>query len=622
MPIVIDDIERVGRGVGPWTIPARRAFAKSSAYWVLRRSLNRYVARQTAGGRSFLIAGHRGAGKTALVEQVVNDMRWDAIESVAAGGVVDAPRRPFIVKLHGPSLIAPTWGSLPSKDSEDPQSVTEPAHRALIQITLALYRAFAQEIGSGFELHAQAVVPRTDHLEFAGQLQLELDQAPDPATIRYFWKRLSRLNAGVLWPDPPAGLDGLPADQGVREVVALATAAQAFRVCAGKPSQTEANSDAFEREIEAKTTGGLDFKGAANKLMGVVLGVGASALAQANQRSLTEIIGLGLATGLLSTLALNWTDTRRTTRKRARDYTFIRDFSVATLDRELPLAIDRIKSAGLVPVFVVDELDKIPQSAVKIAELLTQLKHIVTDFGFFCFLTDRDCFEAMGLAINASAYPVEHTVFSDRLLITYEPPELTEHLRNLTRWDDSAGSEEKEIDRRAQRILVLETVLRARPHFIDVTRRLARACDVNDQVRATSDDLNRPHCELAATFQLAIQLVFEDPVTRMRLEEDPGILQHLVDTLYWPVGAWEREEAEFEYDEDRLRTYLAARGGAGSTPPTAPTLSFLLDRLSALFDYLEDTTRISARLLSGADANKPWATVLPTFTSALVSRDA
>jgi hypothetical protein len=187
------------------------------------------VAGQTAGGRSFLIAGHRGAGKTALVEQVVNDMRWDAIESVAAGlEELQPPRRPFLVKLHGPSLLGP---ALPTEasDPSDPQKVTDPAHRALIQITLALYRALAQEMGTGFELHAQSENLVRDQLEFAGQLQLELDQAPDPSVLRFYWKRLGRLRAGILWPDPPLGARARPADQGIREVVALATAAQASR---------------------------------------------------------------------------------------------------------------------------------------------------------------------------------------------------------------------------------------------------------------------------------------------------------------------------------------------------------------------------------------------------------
>jgi hypothetical protein len=72
------------------------------------------------------------------------------------------------------------------------------------------------------------------------------------------------------------------------------------------------------------------------------------------------------------------------------EYHFLRDRSVETLDRELPLVIERIRDAGLAPVFLIDELDKIDDLESSMAQLVQRMKHLVADYSFFCFLTDRD----------------------------------------------------------------------------------------------------------------------------------------------------------------------------------------------------------------------------------------
>ena len=58
---------------GNWPRPGRPPFMASDAYRVLLTEMRRYVHEEVAG-RAFLISGYRGAGKTTLVQRVVDDL--------------------------------------------------------------------------------------------------------------------------------------------------------------------------------------------------------------------------------------------------------------------------------------------------------------------------------------------------------------------------------------------------------------------------------------------------------------------------------------------------------------------------------------------------------------------
>ena len=70
MPLRLSQvISRTPAGhVGPenWLEASTRVFIGSTAFDIVKRDLRRYVDGEI-NGRSHLIAGHRGAGKTALV---------------------------------------------------------------------------------------------------------------------------------------------------------------------------------------------------------------------------------------------------------------------------------------------------------------------------------------------------------------------------------------------------------------------------------------------------------------------------------------------------------------------------------------------------------------------------
>src|SRR5262245_38821481 len=141
----IDDRERqsIEPWVGEWHFPERARFITSDAYDTFSRELQRYVSGEVKG-RSFLVAGHRGAGKTSMVRQAVEDLNRRIIDSAfRSGGVPSpitdrtvAPQRPLLVKLHGPSLIEP------DKAGANAGAATVGPH-PLVHVTIALYRALA-----------------------------------------------------------------------------------------------------------------------------------------------------------------------------------------------------------------------------------------------------------------------------------------------------------------------------------------------------------------------------------------------------------------------------------------------------------------------------------------------
>src|SRR5215510_895577 len=102
MPLILN------RNVDPLT-PASKTVAahviESSGMTQLVREMIRY-ARGEMTGRSYLIAGHRGVGKTTMVRK--------AFEVVTTRLANERMRmRPLYVELHGPDLVSSVRNSTP-----------------------------------------------------------------------------------------------------------------------------------------------------------------------------------------------------------------------------------------------------------------------------------------------------------------------------------------------------------------------------------------------------------------------------------------------------------------------------------------------------------------------------
>jgi hypothetical protein len=314
------------------------------AYRQLRSDLLRYC-RGEVTGRSFVVSGHRGAGKTTLLLALVEDLR--AASKVGVGAATGRRvRRPFMVSVSAPDVY--------ERPTDPKKADLQPGDRLLQHLSRQMHFAAADEFARAYRARASAVRagvrPRPELLAAAGQLGIELRAGARLDAIRRFWGLARAFDHGVLFAEP---WEDQPADQGVRELVALDASAEAYQIAIGKV--------ASEREIGAKS----DTPAAVNWSetlksgigpVGAVLGSVAGATLVANSSFTTTLAASGA--GLLLALGLTSSVTQKISAARSDKSRFEPDTTIGSLAWRVPATIDLFFNAGLAPVFVVDELDK------------------------------------------------------------------------------------------------------------------------------------------------------------------------------------------------------------------------------------------------------------------------
>ena len=112
MALHLNEIEEALDWRDEWPLPARPQFLRSQTLDTFERELRRYVDEQIPG-RSFLISGHRGIGKTALANRAVDNVARTIIRDLTDPNVPTTNtmrpislQRPLLVKIHGPSLLS------------------------------------------------------------------------------------------------------------------------------------------------------------------------------------------------------------------------------------------------------------------------------------------------------------------------------------------------------------------------------------------------------------------------------------------------------------------------------------------------------------------------------------
>jgi hypothetical protein len=544
--------------------------ADSYAYNVILRELDEY-SRGYVGGRSFLIAGHRGSGKTTLVHKAIQDLARRYREEIQ-------PYRLLTVPLHGPSLLNEAISeqrvennSQSKGESDDPpenggsqeavKDETKIQEHVLRQITIALYRALANEMSRAFRERILAGNPTgVRSSELPAQMQLELDSIPDPVLLRDLWERAGLLEKGVLFSE------SIDPDQGAREILALATAAQAFRVVSGQLGETVSKkSDAqlkqegstAKRDSEESGSSSLFSPAQVKELINLFIGVLAGAFVGLGALSETNAFVAGAAailTTLLTSFGLNVTTSWSRTRVASKQYTFIREYSVATLSRELPVLVQRLRDAKIAPVFVIDELDKLLIPHTEIGYLVAYLKHFVTERTFTCFLTDRDYFEYLENLSLTKPYPKEHTYFTHRIFVLYKPNDLRNYLKEMVQDGSSPFLSDFEL-------LTFVLLHQARMHPFDMRREFSKL--IQHEVIQIPEYIRSDYgFRYSIMIQVAIEIILAEYDLEHRLNQDPNFGQFAYDALYFPSRSWAKGEALLDISKLAFEKYLAERLGS------------------------------------------------------------
>lgn len=581
--------------------------ASSEAGTILQAELQRYCEGQIAG-RSFLIAGHRGAGKTTMVNKVIDTVMKQADQ----GGL---PMRPLQVLLHGPSLLAtlpsdapaaqarkereaalqsaaaqPVRSALPgsagaailvmpsspAKD-EAPVAAAAPAPAALAadaaeelraqvaltQIVLALHRATATEFSQRFREHllppasADVRADGAERAELAAQFELELLESPPASRLREFWALIGAVETGVLFTGPrpstmqaPSAGGAYVLDQGARELVALNGICNAQQRISGVLSGQQTESANVAREWERAA--GIDFKSSdtLKPLAATLSGSLVTAGAAAGQADLLVAALMGLATAFVASTMFKSSSKSGGRRERKVDRTFIPDLGVRTLDRVIPVLIARLRNAGLAPVFVIDELDKIDDLHKAMDGMIRFLKKLVAENVFTCFLTDRGYMEALRIGTREEVYGKVSSYFSQQLLLAYGPGDLDRYLDQvLVSQDDDADRE------------ILKWVLRHRSqlHALELNRLLIslrgadESCLLGPSALRDSDVYR-----LDATLQVVIEYHLGCDDVQRWLMQRPRLRQALFDAVYYISRAWLTDQDEIDLGKEGTDDFRAS----------------------------------------------------------------
>jgi hypothetical protein len=594
--------------------------------------------------------------------------------------------RPLIVWLHGPSLfpqerapeakppdpkpnaavtstgvdgctvnvvVNPPSSPADAAQRTPPPPKTSDTALALEQITLALHRAIAREFAAGFQRQAESLIGLSaqwqdgssnwftvagsdlhrspgqivELAELAASFERELYESPDDARLREYWRRVNALRSGVLFPVSQANLrsvDAVDWTQGSLELAALSGVSQAYRRISGKYEMLEAIKD--ESQSKSESSFGIDsaagklFAPITSLLTGGLVGVGVLA-ADASGPGAT-IAGILAALG--ASLVFRASSSRSRAATTSREQKFIFDLSATTLDRILPILIERVRRAGLAPIFVVDELDKVDQLSRRILGMVHHLKKLVAENAFFAFLTDRTYFERLSQRTGALAYPVEYTYYTHLVFVSFTTQDFHEYLSGRpargtqpkrdgvlqlvpeapgttppvqppaggTVASDRAAPETapnvspprpvtEEIagiqaqttasaDELDLQVLPYFLLHRAQLHPLDLKRQLSSLRDVSGNLAMRRGQVRGEGYRLDVQMQVAIEMMLDRELIRAYLTRDPDDRRLVHDAMYYLTRRWKREEEVIDLSEKgelAFATYLSDRIGTEGVLP-------------------------------------------------------
>jgi nucleoside-triphosphatase THEP1 len=358
-------------------------------------------------GVSILIAGTRGMGKTTLTKLVVQRLIAD-----------DTGLIPLPLILHGPTVLRPDLSPKPRESGIVLQTHAEQRQakelrneqlkeRVLRELIASLYRHLCTHIVEAWQNATTQDPSLTSELrQLRAHLELKLDDAPNVVALRKIWRRSRLLDSGALPHLYPCHAREWPLDQGIREIAALAACANTYLLILGVMEETVSSTTSSiastrppseKPETEQKPTS-PEAKRADIKDLVTLIGPPALGTVVASVIGLTGgqfgavVAGMVFLFGIF---ASGFIMRRQRSEELRRDRVLKVDWGVKRLEREFPILLRRVKAAGLAPIFIVDELDKLENAAESLNGFLDLTKHIARDHAAFLFLSHRDYFEQL-----------------------------------------------------------------------------------------------------------------------------------------------------------------------------------------------------------------------------------
>ncbi|MCB9537680.1 MAG: hypothetical protein H6704_15625 [Myxococcales bacterium] len=497
----------------PLSPEARRAGEESvvidsPARQRLAREIERYVAGDITG-RAFLVSGAAGAGKTTMV--------LSAIER-AATRCAEHGRRPLPVRLSAPALVE-SLEAPPSTAQSSPEPAAKQENKRLMMLLAqALAKATADAFLDRFELAAGD----DDRLrDTVAELRVALEGAPTFDELQSVWRQFGVARDGVLF-------DASRRRQGIRELGALWHTLRVHQVVTGqltvKTENDQTDTDKTEAKQELSPQPSKLYDATIALFAGAAVGGGAAA---EGEFGLAGVLALGGT--LLANAVLKYTRTTSVERKRALTYDFEPTLSLASLSRLLPALAEQLRTIGLAPVFVVDDLDRAGEAGL-VERTVGRLKSYFTDQAFFVFLGEPP---ADG----------ERNGYSDTLFLAYRPEHVRAYLDRVVHPGRPQADDDMDVD--AERALVnYALLLRSSLRMSNLHAELDGLC-AGDDVLVANAPRTRPRDWPAIGAEVFLQLVIEqvlgDDALAQRLAHDDRFAHAAIELLYRLADRWRAE---------------------------------------------------------------------------------
>ncbi|WP_157695855.1 hypothetical protein [Caballeronia hypogeia] len=485
----------------------------------------------------------------------------------------DGPKPDVVPGQSPPEVQAgaaspPPKAADPSKAAATPASTPEPE---------------SPDTGLADDADAILLHEKSDWLELAAQFETELMENPPAVRLRQFYACIGALGSGVLRAPQNPRVDTRASDQGARELVALNGICMAHQRVSGELSGRNIDASSEKSETRSETQSTWAGQDVLKPLTAILSGALVAGGAVAGLKSAWMAVLLGAFTSLGAAWAFKYSSSTTKSHERQLDLTFIPNLRAETLDRVLPTLLRRLTNAGLAPVLVIDELDKLGELSWRLEAMVRYLKKLMTENVFSCFLTDRSYLEFVSLGERKQAYGKTYSYFSHSLFVFYEPRDLDAYMTDLF---DITGSVTEEID-----VELLKWILRHRSemHALGLSREIA-ALRMNDNDIVIQGDLRKsPLYTIDLTLQVAIEYFLSREDVNQWLALRPKMRLTLIDALYYISRCWRNGDAEidlsspggetmfFDYLRGRVNLVEVSRRGQSDAQASDATFEALIE---------------------------------------------